>query len=125
MQEQDKKQIESNSAIQLAEQRRYHLTEALKASIEAASLDLELKLREAVTLTTVMAEKTEDGKPVYPSEDRRKAEITIRLRYAADYCHAEALRDERKQEARTHEIEADYCRDMLRVFCAFAEKAED
>jgi hypothetical protein len=115
--------LSRTTAATYAGMRREQAEQALQMANEAADAERtidELTLRVAYEVATMI---TEDGKPFYSNEDKRKAAVQSRLNDHPDYIAARVQAENRKRDAARYRIGADYYHDMLNIVLTFAEAA--
>ncbi len=111
-------------ALEAAVCRRERNTASMGLALEAAKLEADMKRIEARHMMEVTA-LADGGKPIYSNEQARKSAVAERVAEDGAYQTMERQVERMKQDAGTESIEADYQRDLIRVYVAFAEAEKD
>lgn len=112
--------ITADTAVYHATERRAFEKMAIGDAVQAAEKKRDVKAIELVHECDIAAAQTTDGKDLYSSDVKRKAELALRLHNDDDYQHRIRAIDDLARDIDLSKADARYHADMLAVILAFA-----
>ena len=116
---------ELGRACEHAERRREIGRDLLVARRDVAQFDLHIKQIEMGIRAGIVAETTEEGKPLFSNDVKRDAEFIARAGGNAALGKLKTDRDEREFQAGMMALDTQFHADMVRILCAFAEASQE
>jgi hypothetical protein len=110
-----------DTAIREAQLRQDCSFKVLQDDKQSAEIAASIKKIEALLMAVITAEVDESGKAVYSNPDKRAAELAARSENQSALKGLRRQLGEVQEMASAGKIDAEYHRDLVRIYCAFAE----